>query len=129
MLTVTCCADASVAADVLTMLQHKTQSLKLEHCPSLVQCLELLLVAAPETYIQIGVSMALTLLKTFGDVIQHTCQQPTGGVGVDVTFEERKARCESARKCFKRLSIPLQQLLHKIDDASITQLQQRLIAL
>ena len=129
MLTLSYCADASVAVDVLTMLQHKTQSLKLEHCPSLVQCLELLLVAPHKKYTQLGVSIALTLLKIFGDVIQHTCQQSTGGVGVDVTYEERKDRCETARKCFKRLSITLEQLASTSDDAILAQLQQRLMTL
>lgn len=113
------------------MLQQAPQLLKLEHCPALIQCLECLVAASHKSYITVGVNMASCLLRTFGDVVQQTCQQSSDRMGVDVMFDERRDRCMSVRNSFKELSKHLQQLQAQglAGNANVVQLQQRLLAL
>ena len=120
-----------MALDVLSRLQQGPQFPKLEHCSSLIQCLELLIVAAHETYVKTGVEIASRLLRTFRDVIQQTCNPAVDSVGVDVSYEERKVRCENARNSFKQLRAILHQVRCRAqaDDPLVVQLQQQLEAL
>jgi len=107
------CADASVAMDVLVMTQSSPQLLKLDHCCQIVSCVQLLIMNTHEAYVQTAVETALVLLRTFGEVIQQTCRQGTSSVGVDLSFEDRRNKCESVRNSLKQLCLPLQSLIHR----------------
>ena len=108
-----CCADASVAMDVFSTTKNSPQLLKLDHCCQIVSCLQLLLASAHQAYAQTAVETALMLLKTFGEMIQQTCQRQETSVGVDLNFVERKSKCETARRDLKELCLPLQGLVSR----------------
>ncbi len=108
-----CYADASVAMDVFSMTKNSPQLLKLDHCCQIVSCLQLLLASAHQAYAQTAVETTLVLLTTFGEMIQQTCQRKETSVGVDLTFDERKSKCEIARRDLKELCLPLQGLVSR----------------
>ena len=104
-------ADASVAMDVLGMIKDSPHLLKLDNCCQIVSCLQLLFVSSHQNYIQTAVETALVLMSTFGEVIQQTCRQDVSSVGVDLSFDERKSKCQNARASLKQLYYPLQTLV------------------
>ena len=97
------------------MIKDSTQLLKLDNCCEIVSCLQLLIVTAHKSYLQTVVETALVLLSTFGDVIQQTCRQDVRSVGVDLSFDERKTKCQNARDSLKQLCHPLQVLPNTTD--------------
>ena len=99
--------------DVLRAVRDSPQLLKLDYCSQIASCLRLLLVTAHETYIQAAVTLAAVLLNTFGDVIQQTCRQDVSSVGVDLSFDERRQKCQNARDGLKQLCQPLQTLVDR----------------
>lgn len=99
--------------DVFSMAKDSPQLLKLDHCCQIVSCLQLLLGSAHQAYAQTAVETALVLLRTFGEVIQQSCQQSLTSVGVDLSFEERKSKCESVKDSLKQLCLPLQGLTNR----------------
>lgn len=108
-----CCADASVAMDFLSTTKNSPQLLKLDHCCQIVSCLQLLLASVHQAYVQTAVETALVLLKTFGEMIKQTCQRNETSVGVDLNFDERKSKCQTARHDLKELCLPLQGLVSR----------------
>lgn len=112
-------ADASVAMDVLSMIKDSPHLLKLDNCCQIVSCLQLLFVTAHQTYIQTAVETALVLTSTFGEVIQQTCRQDVSSVGVDLSFDERKSKCQNARASLKQLCHPLQTLVNLSDQSQL----------
>lgn len=99
--------------DVLSTIRDSPQLLKLDYCSQIASCLQLLLATAHETYTLAAVTLATVLLNTFGDVIQQTCQQDVSSVGVDLSFEERRSKCQNARDGLKQLCPRLQTLVDR----------------
>lgn len=114
-----CAADASVVMDVLSMIKDSPHLLKLDNCCQIVSCLQLLIVTAHQTYVQTAVETALVLLSTFGEVIQQTCRRDVSSVGVDLSFDERKRKCQNARASLKQLCYPLQTLANSSDQSQL----------
>lgn len=114
-----CAVDASVAMDVLSMIKDSPHLLKLEHCCHLAPCLHLLFVTAHQTYIQTAIETAFTLMNTFGEVIQQTSRQGVSSVGVDLSFDERRSKCLTARASLKQLCQPMQTLLNMSDQPQL----------
>lgn len=112
-------ADASVVMDVLSMIKDSPYLLKLDNCCQIVSCLQLLFVTAHQIYIQTAVETALILMRTFGEVIQQTCRQDVSSVGVDLSFDERKSKCQNARASLKQLCYPLQTLVNMSDQSQL----------
>ena len=94
------------------MTRNSPQLLQLEHCCQIVSCLQLLLVSAYPQYVQTAVETAFVLLRTFGEVIAQTCQQPLGSIGVDFSYEDRRSKCQTVKTSLKQLSVSLQRLQH-----------------
>ena len=101
------------------MIKDSPQLLKLDHCCHIVSCLQLLLVTAHQSYLQTAVETALVLLSTFGDVIQQTCREGVRSVGVDLSFDERKTKCQNAKDSLKQLCHPLQVLPNTSDQSQL----------
>lgn len=101
------------------MIKDSPHLLKLEHCCQLVSCLQLLFVTAHQTYIQTAVETAFTLMSSFGEVIKQTCRQDVSSVGVDLSFDERRSKCLTARASLKQLCQPLQTLLNMSDQPQL----------
>lgn len=97
------------------MIKDSPQLLKLDNCCDIVSCLQLLLVTAHKSYLQTVVETALVLLSTFGDVIQQTCRRDVRSVGVDLSFDERKTKCQKAKDSLQQLCHPLQVLPNTSD--------------
>ena len=112
-------ADASVAMDVLSMIKDSPHLLRLDNCCQIVSCLQLLFVTAHQSYIQTAIETALILTSTFGEVIQQTCRQDVSSVGVDLSFDERKSKCQNARASLKQLCHPLQALVNISDQPQL----------
>ena len=111
--TLSCCADASVAVDVFTMVKTSPQLLQLENCCQIVSCLQLLLFSAHSRYAQTAVETALMLVQTFGDMVSQACKENVSTIGVDLSFEERRSKCALVRNSLKQLCPPLQSLKHE----------------
>ena len=107
-----CYADASVAMDVFTMTSNSPQLLQLENCCQIVSCLQLLLVSAYPQYVQTAVETAFVVLRTFGEVITQTCQEPLSSIGVDLSYEDRRSKCINVKTSLKQLRLSLQRLQH-----------------
>lgn len=101
------------------MIRDSPQLLKLDNCCHIVSCLKLLLVNAHKSYLQTAVETALVLLSTFGDVIQQTCRQDVRSVGVDLSFDERKTKCQNAKDSLKQLCHPLHTLSNTSDQSRL----------
>lgn len=102
------------------MTHNSPQLLKLDYCSQIVACLHFLLVSAHEMYVQTAVETAHVLLRTFGQVIQQTCQPGVTSVGVDLSFEDRRNKCDSVRSSLKQLCLPLQSLVHRPNSCQAT---------
>lgn len=105
--------------DVLNVIKDSPHLLKLDNCSYIASCLPLLLVAAHKTYIQTALETALVLLSTFGDVIQQTCRQDVSSVGVDLSFDEHKTKCQNARASLKQLCHALHGLPNTSDQSQL----------
>eukprot|EP00798_Chlamydomonas_sp_ICE-L_P005735 gene5735-6025_t len=101
------CGDSSVGADLLAgMLSRRDSLFSLEAIPELVSVLEGVLVTPNEHHVRAGLE-ALTLANTaFGTLIRDTCSQ-AARVGVDLSFEQRRDKCMSARVAMQGLTSKL----------------------
>ena len=97
------------------MVKDSPKILKLDLCGQLTSCLLLLFATTHESYTQTAVETTLVLLRAFGEVIQQTCLQAATSVGVDLSFDERKSKCQSVKDGLKQLCHPLQCLIDRSD--------------
>ncbi|KAF9587195.1 hypothetical protein IFM89_039584 [Coptis chinensis] len=93
-------ADHAVSADLISILNEKTDIITLDICTCLLPLLASLLDSKMDRQLGISLEMLLKLVKIFGSVIHSTLSASTS-VGVDIQAEQRHERCN---QCFIELT-------------------------
>jgi hypothetical protein len=96
--------DNSTIKDVMNFcfIDNRIDNVKIEHCAMLCPHFLTLINSKYEAYILTGLNSSLYLLKHFTEVITTTLTAAVMG-GVDLSREERVAKCEGAMNGFKAI--------------------------
>jgi hypothetical protein len=113
------CGDATVGADLLAGLLARrdvSQAITLDAVPEIVPVIEQVLSLPCDSHAQAGVDMACLLYKAFHQVIRDTCSQ-AARVGVDLSFEQRREKCMTARISLQGLAPKLATVSRQLPDS------------
>ncbi|XP_053304476.1 katanin p80 WD40 repeat-containing subunit B1 isoform X2 [Spea bombifrons] len=91
--------DLSVVVDLLNIINQKASLWKLDLCLAVLPQIEKLLQSKYESYVQTGCLSLKLILQRFLPLITDTLAAPPP-VGVDISREERIAKC---KMCYKQL--------------------------
>ncbi|KAJ9527226.1 hypothetical protein QJQ45_025493, partial [Haematococcus lacustris] len=115
-------SEPSIAADVLAALASRPgfgNMLMLEHVPDLVPVLEAILGLPGDPHVQVALDLGLVVCKCFGATIKDVCAAVPARGGVDMAFEQRQAKCETARMVLQGLKAKVAWCLHQRDPGSL----------
>lgn len=111
-------SDPSLVVDMLSVLNVKKDLWNLDLC--MILCPKLLdLITSPHRrYIETGCCTLKLILKTFGHLLKSSISPP-GGIGVDISAEERMYKCKVINKHLGQIKQTIENLQKesgKIDD-------------
>lgn len=111
-------SDPSLVVDMLSVLNVKKDLWNLDLC--MILCPKLLdLITSPHRrYIETGCCTLKLILKTFGHLLKSSISPP-GGIGVDISAEERMYKCKVINKHLGQIKLTIENLQKesgKIDD-------------
>eukprot|EP00803_Ostreobium_quekettii_P002702 evm.model.scf_775.5 EVM.evm.TU.scf_775.5 scf_775:43867-49059(+) len=104
------CGDTSVVTDLLDAVGAKNGVFSLELIPDVVPSIDELVISQHQKYRETALATLSTLLRNFGPIIHETTSSTLGSLGVDLSFEQRLEKCNSAKMSLQELVPKLEKL-------------------
>ncbi len=92
--------DAAVLVDVLGTLNGKPNFYTLSHCVALLPPLNELLASPLDGHVSVALETIHILIESFGLQLGAALDAPVSDIGVDLSAEERRRKCEYSRSAF-----------------------------
>ncbi|KAG2497953.1 hypothetical protein HYH03_004215 [Edaphochlamys debaryana] len=103
------CDDPAVMADLLEAMQERRDGVSLDLVGDVVSAIDTVLFLPNDRQVSAGLDMAAMLVRAFGGTIKDMMGAQRG-VGIDLSFEERRERAAKARTALLELVPRLQKM-------------------
>lgn len=95
--------DAVVAASVLSALSSQREAFSLDNITELIAVCEMMLHSAVTDSMTTALDVLDLVLTAYSSVIRDTCRLATSHIGVDISYEQRRQKCQVALMAFNGL--------------------------
>ncbi|KXZ56510.1 PF15 protein [Gonium pectorale] len=97
------CDDLAAFADLLEAMHERRDAFSLDLVGEVTSVLELVLSLPADRQLQVGLDVVALHVRAFGPVIRDLCAPAARGVGIDLSFEERRERANRAKQALQSL--------------------------
>ncbi|PNH09085.1 Katanin p80 WD40-containing subunit B1 [Tetrabaena socialis] len=109
------CDDAAAFADLLSVMHERRDAFTLELVGEVVVVVDAVLSLSAERQVQVGLDVVSLHIRAFGPIIRELCSSAGRGVGIDLSFEERRERANKAKLSLQNLVPKLTVLARQSD--------------
>ncbi|EFJ44875.1 microtubule severing protein katanin p80 subunit [Volvox carteri f. nagariensis] len=104
------CDENAVFADLLAAMYERRDAFNLDLVGEVVSVVETVLSLPSDRQVQVGLDVITLHVRFFGPIIRELCSPAARGVGIDLSFEERRERANKAKLSLQNLVPRLNKL-------------------
>ncbi|GIL43588.1 hypothetical protein Vafri_1283, partial [Volvox africanus] len=104
------CDENAVFADLLGAMYERRDAFNLDIVGEVVSVVEVVMSLSSDRQVQVGLDVVALHVRFFGPIIRELCSPAARGVGIDLSFEERRERANKAKLALQNLVPRLNKL-------------------
>ncbi|GLC51494.1 Quinone-dependent D-lactate dehydrogenase [Pleodorina starrii] len=113
------CDDNAAFADLLAAMYERRDAFNLDMVSEVVSVVDVVLSLSSDRQVQVGLDVIVLHVRFFGPIIRELCSPAARGVGIDLSFEERRERANKAKLALQNLVPRLNKLAKQSDTLGV----------
>ncbi|GFR41469.1 hypothetical protein Agub_g2158 [Astrephomene gubernaculifera] len=109
------CDDTATFSDLLEAMHERRDAFSLDLVGEVVSVVDTVLSLPSDRQIHVGLDVVALHVRFFGPIIRELCSPGSRGVGIDLSFEERRERANKAKLSLQNLVPKLNTLARQND--------------